>query len=744
MKSRPALIALLILLASVVAFAQGTRAAISGTVTNVAGQPQTGVVIWLTNLADNSDRRGTSDVNGAFVFGGLQPGAYRLRTEDAQFAPWSRERIEVAAGERAVIAIPLQPRVQIIPAAVFGTLIGPDGRPRAGVAVVLTNTATGAQQQVTSDRAGSYAFRNLDAGGYRLATSQPDAKPESIELTIRSGEQFSADLRLQPLPPPPPPPPLPPAPTPVPPSPPAAREPQPLPAVESAASPNFEAMPDRWHQKFAAYQRYDPPRRVPWVVGHPLDPYNQNPAKADFPIGNGRTFVNLNLQFNSQLNPRQAANGQAPESNQLFYNQNAVVGAEVFNGDTVFQPKNWAVRVTAVNNLNALADGSFSFSALSRKPLSSKIEELFGEKRLAVLNPAFDFVSIRAGMQNFNSDFRGYLFVDNQLGVRIFGNARGNRDQYNVAVFSMRQRDQTQLHAIQTSTGQQVFIANYFVQDFGTAGYTAMFNVHLNHDPRGSGRGPGQVSATYIGFHGDGRWGGWSVSHAFYEVLGHDTGNARAVGQDTGPSLKVNAQMAAIEVSRDSDWRRFRTSFLWASGDKGQNGQAGGFDMITDNPNLAGGQFMYWTQQTIKVPGVGLLKDKFSLIPSLRDKFSAGIGTPRSNFLNPGLILINGGMDVRLSPQLKVVTNASYLRFADVSTLVALVSRSQSGATRGAFSDSQIGFDLGTGAKYRPFVNENLFVNIGAAALVARGGFANALGSSRPLYSLFGTVQIAY
>ena len=26
-------------------------------------------------------------------------------------------------------------------------------------------------------------------------------------------------------------------------------------------------------------------------------------------------------------------------------------------------------------------------------------------------------------MQNFNSDFRGYLFVDNQLGVRLFGNA---------------------------------------------------------------------------------------------------------------------------------------------------------------------------------------------------------------------------------------------------------------------------------------------------------------------------------
>ena len=358
---------------------------------------------------------------------------------------------------------------------------------------------------------------------------------------------------------------------------------------------------------------------------------------------------------------------------------------------------------------------------------------------MRVLNPAFDFVSVRGGMQNFNSDFRGYLFVDNELGARVFGTARRNRDQYNVAYFSMRTRDPvTQLHDIQSSTGQRVFIANYFVQDFGTPGYTALFSVHVNHDPRPQARGDGLLDVTYAGFHGDGRWGSWAVSHALYQAFGNDTTAAA--------TTSINARMAAIEMSHDGDWRRWRASLFYSSGSaSGTSG--GGFDMIADNPNLAGGQFMYWTQQQIKIPVetptgpvAVLLKDKFSLIPSLRNKF-----TDRSNFANPGLILVNGGADFRVSPSLKLVTNVWYLRFADVSGLSAKLAALAPGALPPSFSDAQIGIDAGTGMKYRPFVNENLFILAGAAGLLPRGGFANALGPNHPsLFSVFATIQIAY
>src|SRR5262249_34268960 len=123
---------------------------------------------------------------------------------------------------------------------------------------------------------------------------------------------------------------------------------------------------------------------------------------------------------------------------------------------------------------------------------------------------------------------------------------------------------------------------------------------------------------------------------------------------------------------------------------------------------------------------------KFSLLPDLRDKFSQ-----RSNFLNPGLILVNGGVDFRLMPQLKVVTNVSYLRFANVSTLQGLTSAAK-------FPNATIGTDVNVGFKWRPFLNENLFLVTGFGMLKPQGGMATALGSSGALFSLFTTFQIAF
>ena len=255
----------------------------------------------------------------------------------------------------------------------------------------------------------------------------------------------------------------------------------------TAANGEFEAKPDRWNFQYPKYTRYDPPENMPFVESSgPFDSYHQNSAKGDFPIVGNSVFANLNLQFNSNLNPREVGAGAATQ--QLFYNQNVVAGLELFKGDTVFQPKSWAIRATGVFNLNATANGSFSLGDLTQKNKPG-LEEAFVEKRLAVLDPSFDFVSVRGGMQNFNSDFRGFVFDDNQLGVRLFGNAASNRHQYNLAYFSMRERDPaSQLHDVSASRNQNVFIANYYIQDFGAKGYTAMFNVHVNSDQRAGQR----------------------------------------------------------------------------------------------------------------------------------------------------------------------------------------------------------------------------------------------------------------
>ncbi|HEV3140683.1 MAG TPA: carboxypeptidase-like regulatory domain-containing protein [Vicinamibacterales bacterium] len=741
------------MLSSGIAIAQGARATLSGTVLAPSGSPQGYVTLVVTNAA-GIDRRAVSDPDGGFVFGGLAPGTYRLRVDDETFAPWSTDAVTLAPGERRTVQIALQPRIVAqTRATIAGTVFGPDGRTRGGAVVILTNPA-GIDRRAVSEPTGAYVFGGLAPGSYRIRVDETGAQPLAIDgLALVAGERRLVDLRLQPIPTPAAPPPAP-SPTPTAPTPGAGpqkidvtarKKAEPskpgLPPPVTADDGSFEAKPDRWHFPWPAYQRYSPPEKMPWVTSAgPLDPYNQNAMKGDFPIGGGDHFVNMTLQFNNNTNPRQVELGALPQQ-QLFYNQNLVGGLELFKGDTVFQPKDWAVRATAVLNINAATlDNSFSFGSLQRKPTKYSLEEAFAEKRLAVLGPAFDFVSIRAGMQNFNSDFRGYVFEDNQLGVRLFGNARSNRDQYNVAYFSMRNRDAaSQLHDF-GSRNQDVIIANYYIQDFGAPGYTAMFNVHVNRD-RGPAADPTALQAIYLGVHGDGRAGGWAISHAFYQVLGTDDNNhiRQALNGNQRPApVDINARMAALELSRDADWKRYRVSLFYASGDDGADAtKAKGFDSIMDNPNLAGGQFMFWTQQATNVSltaGNSVLSDKFSLVPSLRSKF-----LDRSNFVNPGLILINGGVDVRLSPQIKLVTNASYLRFADATILRALRPANTAG-----FEDNELGIDISAGAKIRPFTNENLFLVVGVSGLKPRGGFATALGPGGSLYSFFTAFQVAY
>ena len=156
--------------------------------------------------------------------------------------------------------------------------------------------------------------------------------------------------------------------------------------------------------------------------------------------------------------------------------------------------------------------------------------------------------------------------------------------------------------------------------------------------------------------------------------------------------------MARFELARDSDADATggRSSSRPATtGDP--TPAAGGFDAIQDNPNFAGGQFQFWTQQSTKTGGlaaaseqnplgVGLVSNKNSLLPNLRNKT-----TERSNFINPGLMLFGGGVDLRQSPSLKIVTN--------VSTCCGLPTSRRLNQTRpltvsdAPFTDTNIGLD---------------------------------------------------
>jgi len=225
-------------------------------------------------------------------------------------------------------------------------------------------------------------------------------------------------------------------------------------------------------------------------------------------------------------------------------------------------------------------------------------------------------------------------------------------------------------------------------------------------------------------------------------VVGRDTFNAIAgksenaqplVGREREvEDITINAQMFAIEPSIDIDWLRLRTGFLWASGDNSPEDREGrGFDGILENPNFAGGQFSYWNRQGIRLLNTGL-KSRNSLFPDLSSSKIEG----QSNFVNPGLFLVNGGFDVEITPKLKTVFNVNYLWFDDTESLELLLK--QPGIS------NRIGLDVSAGFIYRPLLNNNVIFTAGWAALFPGGGFSRIYEESDPLHQVFASLTLKY
>jgi hypothetical protein len=648
-------------------------------------------------------------------------------------------------------------------AVIQGIVRNPVGLGLGGVTVWLYTA--GADHQATSAGDGSFRFWLLDPGTYDLrATFSGFAEFDRAGIELRAGDVFPIEVELKPLPLPSPP----------------RIEPVPIPAfrtlpdAESAPPPGeavpfqppppadqvFTPLPDRWKYDFPAYHRYQPPAEVPYVKGHFFDPFNQNRLKGDRPIF-GRTFLNVTLTSDTFLDGRKlpvpsgvyTAQPNSPNFfgtfGQGFLNQDFSFSIDLFHGDASFRPIDWRVRVTPEIDVNYLAVAENGIvnadpsKGTTRLDAHLGLQEAFVEVKLADLSHAFDFVSVRAGIQSFSSDFRGFIFSDQEPGLRIFGNLDSNRYQYNLAYFAMLNKDTNSGLNTMQYRNQQVFIANVYRQDFLTPGYTVQASFHYDKDdptlaydtnnflvrPAAIGDAlPHSIRAYYYGVTGDGHIGRFNVTHAFYQVTGEDKRNLIAEKR-----VDINAQMAAVELSLDKDWIRFRTSAFYASGSKHpMSGTARGFDAIFDNPNFAGGFFSFWQREGIRLTGtgVGLVQDD-SLVPSLRSSKIEG----QANFVNPGLGLVNAATDFDITPRLKGVVNLNLIRFMHTEPLELLLFQNNIHAGAGA--------DSGFGVTYRPALSDNITITGVVNAFFPFQGFRDIYGG-QTLFSVAANVRFRF
>ncbi len=537
----------------------------------------------------------------------------------------------------------------------------------------------------------------------------------------------------------------------------------------------YNVVPNRWALTQPDYRRYPQKGEIIYVKPRWYDPFNRNRFKGDEPVWPSvfgeQTFLNITASSETFFDGRRvpspsnvsAAQPGSKEffgrGEQAFLDQTLRFTFDLFHGDTSFRPVDWRIRITPELSLNDLAVRELGIvspdvrKGTNRFDTHLGLQEAFVEVKLRDLSSNYDFVSTRAGIQQFNADFRGFLFVDEQPALRIFGNLRSDRIEYNVAYFHFLEKNTNS--GLNTSFGrrhQQVVLGNVYLQDFFFPGYTAEFVAAWNKDdatihyddngflvrpaPIGTviNQGPGggplahAIRVGYFGWLGSGHLGRINLTHAFYQAYGEDTFNPIA-----GKRVTVNAQMAAAEFSYDHDWIRYRVSTFYTSGDANpRDSRARGFDSILDLPSFAGGLFSFWNRECIRLTGSGVaLTSPGSMIPSLRASKEEG----QANFVNPGIFLANAGADIEITPKLKGFANANFLRFMRTEPLEYLLFQSPIRHT--------IGMDYGLGVQYRPPLTENIVLTGGASALTPGHGFKD-IYTGRTLFSLFGAVKFTF
>jgi Carboxypeptidase regulatory-like domain len=696
-----------------------------------------------------------------------------------------------SAGTRPAQAqVPRIPgRSSVRPAALLGVVQDQNERPVNGVVVSARYRATDKVYTAVSNGEGIFRLRDLPPGEYEVTANGGGYGPGSpAGVALSSGEMRALNIRLESFGN---------APTNLPPVPtrnlpgkpggeqtdldassvyPGVRIPQPLGTPE--AMPQEEqpqtaaARQDyRWTVEMPGWKRYEKRGEFPYVRSHWYDPFDRNRIKGDYPIFGQRWFLNFTGTSETQIDVRRlpvpsgvsAENGgETPffgRGEQGFASETLFLSADLSHGDASFLPADFRVRFTPAINLNFLQTRERGLvdidvrKGINRFDTHVGIQEGFVEAKLHNLSPNFDFVSIRAGIQQFSSDFRGFLFSDSQPGLRLFGNLRNNRINYNLAYFYLLEKNtNSELNTFQ-ARNQQVYIGNVYFQDFLAKGYTTQFSFHYNRDdptlhfddngflvrpaPIGlvvnNGVLTHSIHAYYIGWTSNGHIGPINVSHALYQALGHDTLNPIA-----GRRVNINAQFGALELSVDKNWVRYRASFLYQSGDGNKrfgakrSGTARGFDTIVDDTNFAGGAFSFFDSEGLRLTGTGVgLNTAGSLLVNLRTNKFEG----QANFVNPGLFVYNAGVDFNVTPKLRAFVNANYLRFDRTEPLELLLFQSP--------ITHNIGTDVGVGFEYRPPLSENIVITAGTSGLIPSLGFDQVF-NPRSLISGFAKIKFQF
>ncbi|MBU2874218.1 hypothetical protein [Marinobacter salexigens] len=509
-------------------------------------------------------------------------------------------------------------------------------------------------------------------------------------------------------------------------------------------------VPDRWRIVDSLYEER-------W-----WDPYNRNLLKGDKPLHDDWFFSFTGIWdtvYESRTVPTPVGSSSTGNGGKLdligdgeqqFYNQNLLMEFVYYKGNTTFKPPDLEFRFLPVVNYNRLE--LQEVQGVNANPNDGKtrsdshigIQGAFVDYHLRNVSANYDFDSVRVGIQPFTNDFRGFLFNDSPVGVRLFGTRSNNIFQYNLGWFRRLEKDTNSgLNDVdQSLRDDDIFVANLYWQDLFKKGLISQFSVLHNRNnedafyydnndfvarPASIGlEKPRSYQVTYLGYAVDGHIGRLNLSAQAYYAFGDES-----VGTFRDASTDIQAFFFAMEPSIDFDWFRLRSSFVYASGDNDPfDDKSTGFDAVFENPLIAGSDSSYWIRQAVPLIGGGrvALSGRNGILPSLRSSKEQG----QANFANPGLRMAGLGFDADVLPTLRVSGNWNLLQFDD--TTVLETARNQGGV------DRTLGQDISLSAIYRPLNSQNIILRGSYSRLLPGDGFKSLFEDESPDYFLFNLV----
>jgi hypothetical protein len=483
---------------------------------------------------------------------------------------------------------------------------------------------------------------------------------------------------------------------------------------------DFFPVPDRWRIALPAWDR--------WPRGLPIDQYHQNVLKGDYPIlGSQNLFFNITALSDSFGEDRELP-AKVGFVNQRQFKQTFFTELDLFQGDGQLHPSEWFVKVTPIwPHTDTLFQGSHT---------SFELAETFVDIQVGVFNKYYDQADLRLGRQNFNADFLGFLYNDIEDGARFFGTALENRIQYNVVAFHSEIKDPVSFFDTFNSRDEWFIGGNIVRQDPGDLfgfgrllGLNVLAGAFWNHDNFKQ-----NVDVGYFELAADGRIGRINVDAAFIQAVGHDDFNPVAKR-----SQEINGQFAELTVAYPIDWIVPQVAALYASGDHHPTSGTGtGFDAPFDNPNFAGAGFSFWDREALNNVGGQFIKNAFSVLPNLRNRFQAP-----TNFDNPGLLLLNAGINAKITTRLNLLANFNYYSFMAPEAVEQAVFDNQKG--RVVHVGHELGFEVNAGFVYKPFIIDQYQLAIGTSAFMPGDGIKSVNnGGNDTLYTLFAAWTMFY